>query len=197
MMDRNQDWTALAADWQRQDTPAIDIEAIRDEAGRRSRTLRRTVGIEIGFTVLVIALCVFIAVSPRSDAIEGMIFGGMAAFLVVYQALMVWIRRRDLAAVGGDALSLVEREIQRANTVLRYWRWGLWAGLLLWLALYGVMIFGFGVGWPAQRLQGLIGGTAINVLTFPAIAAYGWWRCAQARVRLLRFHALREQLRAP
>ena len=25
MMDRNQDWTALAADWQRQDTPAIDI----------------------------------------------------------------------------------------------------------------------------------------------------------------------------
>lgn len=197
MMDRNQDWTALAADWQRQDTPAIDIEAIRDEAGRRSRTLRRTVGIEIGFTVLVIALCVFIAVSPRSDRAEQQLFAGLAVFLVGYQALMVWIRRRDLMDAGRDALSLVDREMQRARTVLLYWRWGMWSALALWLAIFAMLMYGMAHDWPMARVAGLVGGTAINVLVFPAMGLYGWWRSAQARARLKRFTALREQLRAP
>jgi hypothetical protein len=196
-MDRNQDWSSLAADWQRQDTPAIDIEAIRDEAERRSRGLRRTVVVEIGFSVLVIGMCVLIAVSPRSDRAEQLLFAGMAVFLVVYQALMVWIRRRDLADAGRDALSLVDREIQRAGTVLRYWRWGMWSALLLWLGIYALMLHGMAADWPARRVAGLLGGTAINVLLFPAMGAYGWWRCSQARARLKRFSALREQLRAP
>ncbi|PZO10416.1 MAG: hypothetical protein DCF27_01910 [Lysobacteraceae bacterium] len=196
-MENNQEWSSLAADWQRQDTPAIDIEAIRDEAGRRSRGLRRVIRLEIGFALLVIALCVAIAASPRNDLFDTLLFSAMAVFLVAYQALMVWIRRRDLAEAGNDALSLVDREIQRANTVLRYWRWGLWAGLLLWLCLYGLLMYGLASDWPRQRVQAPIAGTAVNVLTFPLIAAYGWWRCSQARARLVRFGALRDQLRAP
>lgn len=196
-MDRNQDWTALAADWQRQDTPAIDVEAIRDEAERRSRSLRRTVRIEIGFSVLVIAMCVLIALNPRGERAEQLLFAGMAVFLMAYQALMVWIRRRDLADAGRDALSLVDREIQRAGTVLRYWRWGMWSALLLWLGIYALMLHGMAADWPPHRVGGLLGGTAINVLVFPAMGVYGWWRCSQARARLLRFAALRDQLRAP
>lgn len=196
-MDRNQDWTALAADWQRQDTPAIDVEAIRDEAERRSRSLRRVIWLEVAFAVLVVALCVQIALSPRSDSVQTMVFGAMAAFLVVYQALMVWIRRRDLADAGRDALSLVDREIQRARTVLRYWRWGMWSALLLWLGIYALMLHGMAADWPPRRVGGLLGGTVINVLVFPAMGVYGWWRCSQARARLLRFAALRDQLRAP
>ena len=38
---------------------------------------------------------------------------------------------------------------------------------------------------------------AINALVFPAMGVYGWWRCSQARARLKRFSALRDQLRAP
>lgn len=196
-MDRNQDWTALAADWQRQDTPAIDVEAIRDEAGRRSRGLRRVIWLEIAFAVLVVVACVQTALSPRSDRVESILFAGMAAFLVVYQALMVWIRRRDLADAGRDALSLVEREIQRAHTVLRYWRWGMWSALLLWLGIYALMLCGIASDWPPRRVGGFVGATAINVVVFPAMGVYGWWRCSQARARLLRFAALREQLRAP
>lgn len=196
-MDRNQDWSSLAADWQRQDTPAIDVEAIRDEAERRSRGLRRTIRVEIGFSVLVVVMCVLIALSPRSDRAEQLLFAGMTVFLVVYQALMVWIRRRDLADAGRDALSLVDREIQRANTVLRYWRWGMWASLVLWLGIYALMLHGLAADWPAKRMAGLLGGTAVNVLVFPAMGAYGLWRCSQARARLKRFAALRDQLRAP
>jgi hypothetical protein len=196
-MENNQEWSSLAADWQGQDTPAIDIEAIRDEAGRRSQGLRRVIRFEIGFALLVIAVCVGIAASPRSDRIETLLFSGMAVFLGVYQGLMVWIRRRDLADAGRDALSLVEREIQRATTVLRYWRWGMWSALVLWLAIYGLMIFGMASDWPLRRVSGLLGGAGINVLVFPAMGAYGWWRCSQARRRLLRFGALRDQLRAP
>jgi hypothetical protein len=196
-MDRNQDWSALAADWQQQDTPIIDVEAIREEAESRSRSLRRVIWLEVVFAVLVIVVCVQIALSPRSDTVETLLFGAMAAFLVVYQALMVWIRRRDLADAGRDALALVDREIQRAGTVLRYWRWGMWSALGLWLGIYALMLYGMAADWPTRRVAGLLGGTAINVLLFPAMGAYGWWRCSQARARLKRFTALRDQLRAP
>lgn len=197
MTDRNQDWTALAADWQRQDTPVIDVEAIRDEAERRSRVIRRVIGLEVGCSVLVVIACVLIAASPLSSRFDTLLFSGMALFLAAYQALMMWIRRRDLVSAGSDARSLVDREIERAGTVLRYWRWGLWAGLLLWLLMYGLLMLGLAAGWPLSRLQVLMAGTAVNVLSFPAIAAYGWWRCSQARARLRRFAALRDQLRAP
>jgi hypothetical protein len=196
-MEREQDWTALAADWRAQETPSIDLDAIRAEAERRGRGLRWIIGIEIALTALVVLACVMIALNPRSDRIEVMLFSGMAVALVAYQGLMVWIRRRDLADVGRDALSLVERELQRATTVLRYWRWGMWSGLALWLCIYVLLLFGLSSDWPASLMAGLLGATAANVLVFPAVGLYGWWRCTQARGRLVRFGALREQLRAP
>jgi hypothetical protein len=196
-MERDQDWTALAADWRAQETPSIDLDAIRAEAERRGRGLRWVIGIEIAFTALVVLACVIIALAPRSDRAEVLLFSGLAVALVAYQGLMVWIRRRDLADVGRDALSLVERELHRARTVLRYWRWGMWSSLALWLCIYVLLLFGLSSDWPASRMAGLLGATAANVLVFPAMGLYGWWRCTQARGRLLRFGALREQLRAP
>ena len=197
MTDNHQDWSSLVADWQQQATPTIDIEAIRDEAERRGRQLRRIVRLEIAFSALVILLCLFVAWVPGSDTFERVLFGAMSAFLIVYQALMVWIRRRDLADAGRDAQSLVDREIQRAETVLRYWRWGMWSALALWLAIFAMLMYGMAHDWPSQRIGGLVGGTGINVVVFPAMGLYGWWRCRQARARLRRFGALREQLRAP
>lgn len=196
-METNQDWSALAADWQRQDTPAIDVEAIRDEAERRGRSLRRTVGVEVGFSVLVVLVCVLIALSPRSDRVETLLFAAMAVFLVGYQALMLWIRRRDLADAGRDAASLVDREMHRARTVLVYWRWGMWSALALWLGIFLMLVYGMQRDWPMARVGGLVGGIGINVVVFPAMGLYGWWRSSQARARLKRFAALRDQLRAP
>ena len=165
MSDKNGDWSALAADWQRQATPPLDIEALRREVDRRGRSLRVMVWLEVVFS-----------------------------FLVVYQSAMVWMRRRDLANTGRDALSLVDLEMRRATTVLHYWRWGMWAGLGLWLALYGFFLAGVLQDWPTPRLIGLAIGLALNIVVFPAVGLYGWWRSRQARARLARFRALREQL---
>jgi hypothetical protein len=196
-MDDNQEWGSLAADWQRQATPAIDIDAIRDEAERRGRQLRRIVWLEVGFTALVILLCMTVVVIPGSDPFEMLLFGGMAVVLAVYQVLMVRLRRHDFADAGRDAMSLLDREIRRATTVLRYWRWGMWTALAMWLVIYAMLLFGMANDWRPQRIGGLVGGVGINVLVFPAMGVYGLWRCGQARARLLRFGALREQLREP
>jgi hypothetical protein len=194
MSDRNGDWSALAADWQRQATPVLDIEALRREVDRRGRTLRYMVWLEIGFTLLVLGACAMIVLSPHSERSEAILFGAMAVFLLVYQTGIVWMRRRDLANTGRDARSLVDLEIRRAGTVLLYWRWGMWAGLALWVVLYGFFMAGVLQGWPSPRLAGLAGGLLVNVVVFPAVGVYAWWRCRQARARLARFHALREQL---
>ena len=194
MNENNGDWKDLAADWQRQATPPLDIAALRQEVERRGRSLRRMVWLEIVFTVLVLGACAMIVLSPHSDRFETILFSAMAAFLLVYQGAIVWMRQRDLANTGQDALSLVELEIRRARTVLRYWRWGMWAGLALWLALYGFFMTGVLQGWPSPRLAGLAGGLLVNVAVFPAVGLYGWWRSRQAHARLARFHALRDQL---
>lgn len=194
MSDRNGDWSALAADWQRQATPPLDIEALRREVDRRGRSLRVMVWLEIVFSFLVVGACAMIVLSPRSERFEVVLFSAMAVFLLVYQSAMVWMRRRDLANTGRDALSLVDLEMRRATTVLHYWRWGMWAGLGLWLALYGFFMAGVLQGWPTPRLVGLAIGLATNIVIFPAVGLYGWWRSRQARARLARFRALREQL---
>lgn len=197
MMGADKDWSSLASDWQQQEAPRIDIDALRREVERRGRSLRRVVWMEVGFTMLVVLACATIALSPSSDRFEAILFGLLALSLLVYQALMVRLRRGDLADTGRDALSLVERELRRAGTVLRYWRWGMWTALAMWLLLYGYFMAGVYLAWEGPRLGGLAGGLGVNVLVFPLMGAYGCWRCRQARARIARFTALREQLRGP
>jgi len=195
MMGTDKDWSALAFDWQQQETPRIDIDVLRREVERRGRVLRRVVWMEVAFTALIALVCALIAFSPGSTRVETIMFAVMAVTLVVYQACMVRLRRGDLADTAGDALSLVDREILRGITVLRYWRWGMWTALAIWLVIYGVFLAGLHMDSETPRLGGLAGGLGINVLLFPLMGAYGWWRCRQARARIARFTALREQLR--
>jgi len=197
MMGTEKDWSALASDWQQQETPRIDIDMLRREVERRGRNLRRVVWLEVAFTALIALVCAWIAFSPGSDRVETILFSVLAVTMVVYQAGMVRLRRGDLADTAHDALSLVDREIRRGITVLRYWRWGMWTALAIWLAIYGLFLAGVQMDWESRRIGGLAGGLGINVLVFPLMGAYGWWRCRQARARIARFTALREQLRDP
>jgi hypothetical protein len=188
------EWQDLAQDWLQQPAPVVDIEALRREVERRGRELRRVVWVEIGGTVLALALCLFIAFAPGSDPAETRVFGGLAAALLVYQSVIIWLRRRDLASDGRDALSLIDLEIRRATTVLRYWRWGMWSALVMWLTLYVYFIASMALGWEGVRLSGLAMGLGLNVVLFPLMGLYGWWSCRRARSRLQRFRSLREQL---
>ena len=196
-MNANKDWDALSAAWQQQDAPAIDVEALRREASRRGRTLRRTVWLETGFTALVVLLCALIALSPGSDGFERGLFGVLAVLMTAYQAYMVWLRRREWSEAGLDAAALVELELRRCATTLYYWRFGMWSVLVLWIGLYAFWLAALAQSGPGPRVDGLMGGLYINVLVIPAMGVYGLWRSRQARQRRERLRALREQAGAP
>lgn len=196
-MTANKDWDALSAAWQQQDAPAIDVEALRREASRRGRTLRRTVWLETGFTALVVLLCALIALAPDSDGFERSLFGVLAVLMTAYQAYMVWLRRREWSEAGLDANALLDLELRRCATTLYYWRFGMWSVLVLWLGLYVFWLWLLTQDGEPSRAAGLVGGLYINVLVIPAMGVYGLWRSHQARQRRERLRALREQAGAP
>ena len=196
-MNANKDWDALSAAWQQQEAPAIDVEALRREAERRGRILRRTVWLESVFTPLVVGACVLIALSVDRHPYERGIFGALALLMTVYQGYMVWLRRREWSEAGLDAAALVELELRRCATTLYYWRFGMWSVLVLWIGLYAFWLAALAQSGPGPRVDGLMGGLYINVLVIPAMGVYGLWRSRQARQRRERLRALREQAGAP
>lgn len=196
-MNPNTDWDALSATWKQQDAPAIDVEALRREASRRGRTLRRTVWLETGLTALVVLFCVLVTLAPASDGFERRLFGGLAVLMVAYQAYMVWLRRREWSEAGLDATALLDLELRRCETTLYYWRFGMWSVLVLWLGLYGFWLWLLAQDGDLSRAAGLVGGLYINVLVIPAMGLYGLWRSRLARQRRERLLALRDQAREP
>ncbi|GAB2668568.1 hypothetical protein [Arenimonas aestuarii] len=196
-MNPNTDWDALSATWRQQDAPAIDVEALRREASRRGRTLRRTVWLETGLTALVVLFCALVTLAPGSDGFERRLFGGLAVLMVAYQAYMVWLRRREWSEAGLDATALLDLELRRCATTLHYWRFGMWTVLLMWLGLYGFWLWLLAQDGEPSRAAGLVGGLYINVLVIPLMGLYGLWRCRLARQRRERLLALREQAREP
>jgi len=190
-MNANKDWDALSATWQQQTTQTIDVEALRREASRRGRALRLTVWLETGLTALVVLVCAVIALSPSSDAFERGLFAGLAVLMTLYQAYMIWLRRREWSEAGLDATALLDLELRRCATTLYYWRFGMWSVLVLWLGLFAFWLWAMGQPGPGSRVDGLMGGLYINVLIIPAMGIYGLWRSNQARRRRERLLALR------
>ncbi len=193
MNDLARDWQALAADWQGQDTPAIDVAALRGESARRGRNLRWVVILEIVFTAIGVAMLGYAAWASQL-ATERLLIGLLAVFLVVYQAAMVWLRRRQWNDSGLDAGALLALELRRARTVLLYHRWGIWTCVGLWLVFYALLLVGMAQDAPFKQLAGLVGGLLGASLTFPLAGLYGVWRCGQARARIGRLQAMRAQL---
>lgn len=191
-MNANKDWDALSTTWQQQATQTIDVEALRREAARRGRTLRRTVWLETGFTALVVLVCAGIALAPSSDGFERGLFAVLAVLMTAYQAYMVWLRRSEWSEAGLDATALLDLELRRCATTLYYWRFGMWSVLVLWLGLFGFWLWSLDQPDAGSRVDGLMGGLYMNVLVIPAIGVYGLWRSNQARRRRNRLQALRQ-----
>lgn len=188
------DWDALSADWREQAVPAIDVEALRAEATRQGRRLRWVLVLETGFAILMVVALAWLAWRDPSP-VHAWLFGGIAAFLVPYQAYMLWLRRREWSEAGLDAEALVEVELRRCDTTEHYWRVGMWAALALWGVVYGLMLAGLRGGWAMGEVAGLVGATLGNVIMLPLIGVYGLWRCRDARLRRRRLLVLRRQLR--
>ena len=191
------DWNGLAAEWQAQDTPPLDFDALRRESRRRGFWLRLTVVTEVVLTLLTLVACLVVAFQDAAEGTPRAALVGLAGLLAVYQAAMVWLRRRQWSAAGGEADALLALEIRRARTVIRYWRWGMWTCLALWVAIYAYFVAGLLADWHPRILAGWMGALMVNVVLIPLMGAYGVWRSRQAMHRITRFQALRDQLRGP
>jgi len=195
-MTMNQDWQALSDAWRDQATPTIDMDALRREVGKQGRYLRRMLALEVGLTVLLLVFFAWALLRPDNTLVEYLLLGGFAFLLIVYEGFVLWIRRRELSDTGLDAQALLDLEIRRAGTTHLYWRIGMWTAMAMWLALYAALMAGLSLDWEEVRLAGLIGAVTANVLAFPAVALFGYYRCRQASQRRARYQDLLEQLRA-
>ncbi|MDX5409262.1 MAG: hypothetical protein LPJ94_03455 [Thauera sp.] len=191
------DWDSLGSAWREQDVPAVDIEALRTEAARQGRRLRRTLVAETLLAAFVVVFLAWIALRRDAVPMETWLFGGVALLMIPYQAYVLWRRRHDWSESGLDAGGLLDLELRRCDGTEHYWRFGLWSALGLWLVVYGVLLAGIQGDWPRPQVAGLVGATTANVVMVPLIGLYGLWRCRTARRRRQRLLALREQLRAP
>ena len=192
-----QEWSALSEDWRGQELPALDIEALRAEATRQGRRLRRVLVLETVFAALVVAWMFSLALRPGADAFEFWLFGGLGAFLVPYQAYFVWMRRREWSEAGLDGEALLALEQRRCRTTRRYWRLGMWMALALWVGLFFLMMSGMRAMWPDAHVGGLFYGLLANLVFMPAMGGYGVWRSNGARDRCARLAELHELLRKP
>lgn len=191
-----QEWSVLSEDWRGQEQSTLDLEALRAEAARQGRRLRRVLVLETVFAALVVVWMFSIALRPDADAFEFWLFGGVGASLVPYQAYFVWMRRREWSEAGLDGEALLALEQRRCLTTQRYWRLGMWAGLVLWAGLFGLMMVGMQAMWRDAHVGGLYYGLLANLVFIPAMGAYGVWRSRGARRRCERLAKLRELLRA-
>jgi hypothetical protein len=192
-MDPNLDWQALGDTWRGQAVPEFDAEAIGREIRRRGRRLRWLVASEAVLTVLMVALCVWITRQPDTSTMDRAVFLGLGAALIVYQAGVLWLRRRQLRDDGRSVVDLVDLEIRRTRSGITYWRISLWTAMAMWLALSLVVWFDASDALRA----GFWLMVAINAPIMLAAAVFVWWRGRKSLARIARFESLRDQLRAP
>ena len=95
----------------------------------------------------------------------------------------LWARRRQIWNADHDLVTMVELDIARAETTLRYWRVSIWLSLAMLLAL---------VGLAADKAM-----SGLPVIWIPAsgFALWAWWRCRHIGERLASMRRIRDELR--
>ena len=195
--DKPDDWLALGEDWRAQPGSAIDVDALRNEVRRRGCRLRWALVNELVAFAMAMGLCLWVLLSGRAGLAPAVVIGLMV-LLAGFQAWSLWIRRRQVGDSDLDARAMVDLEIARARTSLRYWRVSIWLSVAIWLALYALAMLGAWGGdasagvVPADKLAGgLVGAGSVGV----GFAAWAWWRGRRTRARLVRLHRLQDELR--
>ncbi|KFN49832.1 hypothetical protein [Arenimonas composti] len=190
------DWQDLAGDWQAQTVPVVDIDGIRAEVERRGRTLRRVLVGEWLLTVFAALACGGVALFG-DHTFDRVMFGGLALLVVAYQVAMTRLRRHEWNPAGSDAAAMVDLELRRARTVLRYWWIGLWTCVAMVLVPLVLIAWGHSQASPEARLAALYGAVAGMILAGVPTAIYGIWSCRRARARIVRYERLQQELAGP
>ena len=194
--DKHDDWLALGDDWRAQATGTVDVEALRDEVRRRGRRLRWAILHELAGFAIAMGLWAWVLVTDRAG-IPVTVVIGLLVILVGFQGWSLWIRRRQVSDSGLDAKAMVDLEIARARTSLRYWRVSIWLSVAMWLMLYAAAMLGIGmVGTPADAISAdkwagiLVGAGSVGI----GFGIWAWWLGRRTSARLLRLRGLRDEL---
>ncbi len=196
-LDKHDDWQALGDDWCRQATSAIDIDVLRQEVRKRGRRLRWALVNDLFGFAFAVGLSVWVMLTGRAGLPHAVIIA-LVVTLCGFQGWSLWIRRRQVSDSGLDAIAMVELEIARARTSLRYWRVSIWLAVAMWLGLYAYAVVsgftlpvGSGVTDARKLFLGLWAGAATGV----CFALWAWWLGRRTQARLARMLWLREELR--
>lgn len=140
--EKNQDgdWLALAEDWRSQPSSPLDFDALRREAGRRTRRMLLVLCGEVfGLLIAAMAAAEFVLRDP-GPGIRKWVVSALLAIAFGFTGWTVWARRRLWRDAGLDAAGMVELEIARARNSLRYWRANSVVACLFWLILVALLI---------------------------------------------------------
>ena len=193
--DKHDDWLALGDDWRAQATGTVDVDDLRAEVRRRGRRLRWALVSELLGFALAMAVGVWVLRSDPAGIAPAVIIG-LLVILAGFQGWSLWIRRRQVGDSGLDARAMVDLEIDRARTSLRYWRVSIWLSMAMWLALYAVAMLG---GWVAgvdavsadKWTRSLVAAGSFGI----GFAVWAWWLGRRTTARLARLRGLRDELR--
>jgi hypothetical protein len=189
-----EEWQALSEQWRGQAVDPVDLHALRRQVRRRGLQLRAWLALEVALTVAILAAFARMAVAPgQLDAAGHALLAALAVVLVLWQAWSLWIRRRQLRDGGLDAAGLLALEIERARTTIRYWRWGMWSGVALWLLLLAAVVLG---APPDSIARGVVSLPAllVNGATFAVAGVFAWWLGRHCRRRIRVLQQLQTQL---
>ena len=189
------DWDAMGSDWRGQDVPRIDVDALRAEAGRQGRRLRVMLVLETLLAVVMVVFLAWVALRANAKPVESWVAGGLALFMIPYQAYIVWLRRREWSEAGLDVDALIDIERRRCTTTLHYWRVGMYSAMGLLLTLHAAMWVAMYWGESTQLVHDLLNMHVGAAVTMPFVGLYGVRRCRLARERCQRLADLEVQLR--
>ncbi|RDZ27364.1 hypothetical protein [Lysobacter silvisoli] len=194
MSDADFDWTALGDEWRAQSGAGIDVDRLREEVGKRGRALRKAVYGELSLTVATLAAIAWLMLKTAPSDAMLLVFALLIPTSIGFQAWSLWLRRRQLRDDGLDAAAMLELEIDRANTSLRYWRYGTWFGVLLILVVFAIVIGAL----PQEHARDVHGNTGALVgggLGVLVSACMAWFKARRNIPRLAYLRELQEQLR--
>ncbi|RNF82844.1 hypothetical protein [Montanilutibacter psychrotolerans] len=193
------DWAALGEDWREQQVAGVDLDALRDEVSRSRRRLRRAMLMELGWTVIAIALCAWSFLHPTKAAIPTPLSAGLIVFVVAFQGWSLWIRCRQVSDSGLTASAQVELEIARADTWTRYRRVSAWLSTVMLLGVVAMAWWDLATPEADARQQMVelhrhAGALTSAVIMVVGYAGWACWRAYRNRARLQRLHRLRAEL---
>lgn len=180
------DWQSLADEWREQPVSRVDVDALLRGIRQRGRRLRWAVGSELVGTLAMLVIAVWASRYPIWSGSFALLMGVLIAAALVFQGGMLWARRNQMRDIDKSVVSMVELDIARAQTTLRYWRISIWLSLTMLLVLYAM------AGLASDKA--LLG---VLLSAFPGLgfAVWAWWRCRGIRLRLASMHRIRDELR--